>query len=754
VLKSTRFALSLLVLLLLSLALVSVTTLAQSQQGEAAVFGIGPNGSPLLDQLPPAAAPVWVDTVAKTLIEGWTEYNRTTCTDISTGSYTITVAPKHGTLFFDIENGTLSNGDCPGVTFPFNVARYTWTDAKQTVLQDPFTLKWKTPDGKFTLINGFIGELAKITQAKSIWFVCGVTGGTLPDTGTVTLTNPPSGASSFVWTISAGASDLVFSNGTSTITTTTGTAGTKALAASTAMKNVSMNVVVQNLSYLFATTVRTPKKLKRRTSLDKDQGRGANCTVSGTQGWQSFVGYEVDDQFGVNTSKPDNANAGINEQFGAKTNHQTNNWPIPTEGGSATPGGLFMDNMCVTTTAFTPNPTPPQSPLSTNLVDQIAQTWYAGSGATPPPNNGCKVQTDAFTRYIDHGRHLSIKSPPALGAGFAAQASLATGEVGYPMPVPNVRYLAEQSAVILKGRVLEVHETGTIKKPTESGLSTFREMTASFQVDRVLKGKLEAQVINIDFLENPDVLALTLAQDEYALLFLTSGQDGKYRFADPQVGKMPITSHNVPPADTAQTTAGKLEAELMASLSDPDSEVARAALEQLGNLGRVRSTKAIREIATAGVPEFQGLAHIALLKLGDYSLLDRAIKFAEQPGQDPDVRRLQLGVAEAIGDIEDRSAVPALNSLLASPKVNLRRAAAKALRAIGDPSSARFLVRALDDSDRDVQYDAVMGLAALAGASAENAPARDVFDGNPAKYLGNWKSWWETSGKQRYKSSN
>jgi hypothetical protein len=752
--KSTHLiALNVLALALAVFLLFSGAALAQSQQSKVAVFGFGPNGSRLLDQPPASGTPVWVDTIAKTLIEGWTEYNPSTCTDISTGNYTVTTAPTHGKLFFNIENGTLANGDCPGVTFPFNVARYTWTDASQTVSSDPFTLDWTTPDGMFNDVNSWIGELAKIKQAKSVWWVCGVSGGSLPNTGTLTLTNPPLGATSFVWTITAGASDLVFSNGTATITTTAATAGTKALGASTAMNNVSMTVVVQKLTYLFKTDVRTPKQLKRRTSLDKDQGRGASCAVPGTLGWQSFIGYEVDDQFGVNSSTPDHANAGINEQFGAKTNHQSNDWRIPTEGGSPTPGGLFMDNMCITTTAFTPHPKPPQSPLSTDLVDQIAQTWYAGSSATPPPNKGCKVETDAFTRYIDHGRHLSIKSPPALGAGFAAQSSSARNEAGYPMPVPNVRYLAEQSATIVKGRVLGITEIGAVKEQAKSGVLTFHEKTASVRVDRVLKGNVENKLINVDFLENPDVLALSLEQNEYALLFLTSGQNGRYMFADLQVGKVPITSQNVP-LDEAQTTAGKLEAELMASLSDPDSEVARTALEQVGNLGSVRSTQAIRNIASGGAPDFQGLAHRSLLRLGDYSLLDQAIRYAEEPVQELDAQRLQLGVVEAIGDIEDRSTVPALNSLLTSPSVNLRRAAAKALRAIGDPSSARFLVRALDDSDRDVQYDAVMALAGLAGATPDNAPARDVFDRNPANYLGKWKSWWETSGKQMYRLSH
>jgi hypothetical protein len=749
--KSTRLiAFSVLVFALpvSLLPLFSNAALAQSQQSAVAAFGMGPDGTQLGESSDAGGTPVWVDTIDKTFIEGWTEYNTKTCADISTGSYTVKVAPKKGKLFFAIVNGTLSNGACPGVTFPFHVAYYTWTDANQSVLQDPFTLDWKTPDGKFNDVNSFTGELAKITQAKSVWWACGVSGGTLPNTGTLTLTNPPSGAKSFVWTITAGATDLVYSSGRATITTTTDKASVKTLAASTAMNSVSMKVVVKNLTYVFKTTVRTPKQLKRRTDLDRENGRGASCAVSGTEGFQSLVGYEVDDQFGVNSKTPDNSNAGVNELLGAKTNHQTNNWTVPKAGGSATPGGVFDDNLCFTTKTWKPNPKPPQSPLTTDLVDTIPQTWFTGSKATPPPNKGCKAQTDTINFFIDHGSHTNIKSPPA-GADSAAQVSSAQGATAYPTPVPNVAYLADQSGVIVKGRILEVNETGTITKATEDGLVTLHEMAASVQVDNVLKGNVEAKVITVDWLEDRGALVLTLEQDEYTLLFLNSGKDGTFTFADAQVGKLPITSQNVPSAEAARDTEGRLEGQLMASLSDPDREVARTALEQVGNLGHVRSTEAIRMIASGSTPDFQGLAYRALLRLGDFSLLDQAIRYAEQPAQELELRRLQLAVAEAIGDIEDRSVVPALNSLLSSPSVDLRRAAAMALRTIGDPSGAGSLVRALDDSDRDVQYDAVMALSSVAGASPDNAPARDIFDQAPAKYLNYWKSWWDTSGRSR-----
>ena len=211
-LKSTHFAFSLLVLPLLFLALVSGTALAQSQQ-------------------------VWVDTVHKTFISAYTA-----CSD-GPGSFTVTTAPTHGKLFFDIEDLSWPYPSCG--TVPSAVARYTWTDANESVLQDPFTLVWSL-EGVPTIVTfSIIGELAKI-KTGSIWWVCGVSGGSLRDTGKLTLDNPPSYSTSFVWTITAGATKLVFSNGKATIETTGNKAGVKTLAPSAALDDISVNVVAPN----------------------------------------------------------------------------------------------------------------------------------------------------------------------------------------------------------------------------------------------------------------------------------------------------------------------------------------------------------------------------------------------------------------------------------------------------------------------------------------------------------------------------
>jgi hypothetical protein len=104
-------------------------------------------------------------------LQAWTEYNPTTCVGISHGNYMIPSPPKHGTLTFGLITGQLGNGDCPGKTYPFKIAYYTWTDDAENDAQDPFTNVWFTPDGQFNLTFPTVAVLApRITGPKTVWW--------------------------------------------------------------------------------------------------------------------------------------------------------------------------------------------------------------------------------------------------------------------------------------------------------------------------------------------------------------------------------------------------------------------------------------------------------------------------------------------------------------------------------------------------------------------------------------------------------
>jgi hypothetical protein len=118
-------------------------------------------------------------TGVTTVLEGWTEYDTSTCALISTGSYTSPTTPKYGKLSYAVMNGTLSSGPCAGTVLPFNVASYMWTAAASKAPQDFFSLQWTTPDGQFVENSDWLAELLpkmETTMFKA-WDPTGLTDG-------------------------------------------------------------------------------------------------------------------------------------------------------------------------------------------------------------------------------------------------------------------------------------------------------------------------------------------------------------------------------------------------------------------------------------------------------------------------------------------------------------------------------------------------------------------------------------------------
>jgi len=371
---------------------------------------------------------------------------------------------------------------------------------------------------------------------------------------------------------------------------------------------------------------------------------------------------------------------------------------------------------------------------------------------------------------------------PGVPAASQAQDSDAKQPVGFAGsilgPVPDVRFLEKDASLIVKGRVLDVRGAGT----TEIRGQKTTEPAATIQVDSVLKGKVERGTITIRHPKDSLPFGLQLSPGEYALYFLKDGQGGVYSFVNPMTAEMNITSRKAPMADAAKTPIEKLKAELFASLSDPSPEVRKTVLEQVDRLGRKSSADSLQMIASSRSPEEKGMAFAGLLYLRDYSLLRQAIKFAEAPTTDPNVQYWESRIAASIGVIGDNrmrqaweatkymqevkcastvlakqpldsSVLPQLYPLLSSPNVELRRGAAHAFRGICESSTVPALAQALNDSDRTVQYDAMMGLVALENfPSGLPAPSEKVFNENPVPYVDRWKSWWESTGKRKYAS--
>lgn len=130
----------------------------------------------------------------------------------------------------------------------------------------------------------------------------------------------------------------------------------------------------------------------------------------------------------------------------------------------------------------------------------------------------------------------------------------------------------------------------------------------------------------------------------------------------------------------------------------------------------------------------------ALLSRGDVSILEQVEKLLPLP-PDPQVINLTSQLGMAIGRISDAQAIPSLTRLLKSPDVNIRQGAAAALANTRAGAAIKPLTGALYDADREVQYQAVIGLAEITNTSGQWAPCHQTFIESPEQYLAHWRDW-------------
>ena len=96
------------------------------------------------------------------------------------------------------------------------------------------------------------------------------------------------------------------------------------------------------------------------------------------------------------------------------------------------------------------------------------------------------------------------------------------------------------------------------------------------------------------------------------------------------------------------------------------------------------------------------------------------------------------GLAGSISDVKDVRAMPSLIRLLHSNDVYIRRGAVTALRNIGNTEAIIPFSQALADSDQEVRYKAVMGLAVITGEK-EWATTIERFKEDEQPYITHWR---------------
>ena len=242
-----------------------------------------------------------------------------------------------------------------------------------------------------------------------LWFFCGEHPRGFATT--VTLTANATGEAPITWSIIAGADKVAFTGPGTAPTSATGiqvrlrSIGGSAHADDVAIR-VSEGSGASARRYTGRMSVHKPHRLiPSRFGVVGDRDRPWNG------GFLSLLSYRMVDNLGGSIR-----GGTMNEQFGAAINVIPNNWPVPhTQSDTDIDlDGVVTDAIGIHGAARFPIPQipgpsrVPPMPLSGQRVDVIKQKFFIGSSIA---GRGCRVQTDDFVRFIDHGRHENIVSP-------------------------------------------------------------------------------------------------------------------------------------------------------------------------------------------------------------------------------------------------------------------------------------------------------------------------------------------------------
>lgn len=233
--------------------------------------------------------------------------------------------------------------------------------------------------------TGGTNVIPVISGPNKVWWFSGQSPNPATWPTQITLSTSASGS----WKVNSGASEVQLSTSTGSSIDVQGT-GTFSQTAN----DVSITVTVNGMtSAPFTLTSDGPKLLANPSNI-----AGALCQSS-QQGWEYDKTYEVLDNF-------NNIMKGLPVSEGLNTASVV--WPPPAPTGGTTDSGTgqFTDKIFICATppnGLSPMPQNYTNGSGTTLVDQIPQTWCAGSSISGSACTGGPVQSDHIQRYLDHG---------------------------------------------------------------------------------------------------------------------------------------------------------------------------------------------------------------------------------------------------------------------------------------------------------------------------------------------------------------
>jgi hypothetical protein len=259
---------------------------------------------------------------------------------------------------------------------------------------------------------------------------------------------------------------------------------------------------------------------------------------------------------------------------------------------------------------------------------------------------------------------------------------------------------------------------------------------AALTVDKVVKGAANAATVDVELIADATGQQ-RVTSSQVGLFFLKTNANGTYRVLDPDYPSVIAPADAVvidgSPLDRVVSIVGQL-------LTKSNSiDLRREAVKILSSARNERATALLRQASKADDPVVRMQSLTALVSRDDPGALETAEPILLHPPARIEQYLLD-NLSAALEGIKDPKAIPILQRLLSASSSRTRVAAVAALRQMHTSDAIEALVIALGDANREVRYEAVIGLAELTGQN-QWAPAVDKFAQNEQRYLDHWKEW-------------
>jgi hypothetical protein len=299
--------------------------------------------------------------------------------------------------------------------------------------------------------------------------------------------------------------------------------------------------------------------------------------------------------------------------------------------------------------------------------------------------------------------------------------------------------LVDASDLVAVGEVSAVSDIGKTTMAIQGKDMSVDVMEAEMHVDRTIKGTA-TQVIRFRFpVPGMGIGYKVLVANSYrVVLFKRRGQ--VLEFTNPFQPSFPAVSTHVGRNGTPfDLVVGEIAAALGSTTSSESDRV--TAIWALRAVKTSTASTALKGAAFGNSGEIVKLTAVAaLLARKDISVLPAAEEALTNPQTSvPDEIRQNLAAAIYEGATSE-DAIPALTRLLRISDARVREASAHALRDTKSYKAIDGLALALSDSDFEVRYYGVIGLAEITGQN-EWRPLEDDFKANENSYLDHWNTW-------------